>query len=449
MFRKVLIANRGEAALRILRACHDLEIRTVAVHSTADADAMHVRLADESVCIGPPDVKSSYLNVPAIITAAHVSGVDALHPGYGFLSENAEFAQIVALHDITFIGPRPEHISMMGDKVEARRRMRALGVPVVPGGDGPLSSLEDLRALARDIGFPLIVKAAAGGGGRGMKVVEGEQELEPAWQLARSEARAGFGDDTVYAERYLQTPRHIEFQIVADTRGNVLQLGERDCSVQRRHQKMVEEAPSPVLGSGARQRISGIILDAIREIGYLGLGTVEMLYDEGEFYFIEMNTRLQVEHPVTEMVTGIDLVCEQLRIAAGEPLSAAAAACSISGHAIECRITAEDPDTLVPQPGRAEAYHAPSGPGVRVDSAMFSGSEVSPHYDSLIAKLIVHGCDRDEALRRLRRALREYAIDGLANTIPLHQRIAAHPDFVRGEYDVHWLERELMSRPGP
>ncbi len=446
MFRKVLIANRGEAALRILRACHDLEIGTVAVHSTADADAMHVRLADESVCIGPPAVPSSYLNVPAIIAAAHLSGADALHPGYGFLSENAEFAQIVALHDIVFIGPRPEHIAMMGNKVEARHRMRALGVPVVPGADGALSSPDELRALARDVGFPLIVKAAAGGGGRGMKVVETEEELEPAWQLARSEARAGFGDDTVYAERYLRTPRHIEFQIVADAHGNVIQLGERDCSVQRRHQKMVEEAPSPALGRAARQRIGDRILGAVRDIGYLGLGTVEMLYDDGEFYFIEMNTRLQVEHPVTEMVTGMDLVCEQVRIAAGEPLSSAPGAVSVTGHAIECRITAEDPDTLTPRPGRADGYHAPSGPGVRVDSAMFGGSEVSPHYDSLIAKLIVHGRDRGEAIRRLRRALREYAIDGLATTIPLHQRILRHPDFVSGRYDVHWLERELLGR---
>ena len=449
MFRKVLIANRGEAALRILRACHDLEIRTVAIHSTADSDAMHVRLADESVCIGPPDVQSSYLNVPAIITAAHVSGVDALHPGYGFLSENADFAQIVALHDITFIGPKAEHISVMGDKVEARRRMRALGVPVVPGAEGALSSLEELRALAAEIGFPLIVKAAAGGGGRGMKVVQSAGELEGAWQLARAEALAGFGDDTVYAERYLATPRHVEFQILADAHGNVMQLGERDCSIQRRHQKMVEEAPSPAIDADARRRVGDTIVAAVRKLGYLGLGTVEMLYDDGEFYFIEMNTRLQVEHPVTEMVTGIDLVCEQLRVAAGEPVSFKPDSFTVTGHAIECRITAEDPETLTPQPGRAEVYHAPSGPGVRVDSAMFGGSEVSPHYDSLIAKLIVHGRDRDEALRRLRRALREYAIDGLANTIPLHQRILEHPDFAAGQYDVHWLERELMSREHP
>ncbi len=448
MFRKVLIANRGEAALRILRACQDLGIGTVAVHSTADADAMHVRLADESVCIGPPEVRLSYLNIPAIVSAAEVSGVDALHPGYGFLSENAAFAQIVEDHGITFVGPTAEHISVMGDKVEARRRMRSLGVPVVPGAEGALASLDALRDVAREIGYPLIVKAAAGGGGRGMKVVNAEAELENAWQLARSEAEAGFGDDTVYAERYLATPRHIEFQIVADTHGNVVHLGERDCSVQRRHQKVVEEAPSPVLSDAERDAAGEVIVRAIAELGYRGLGTVEMLYDAGEFYFIEMNTRLQVEHPVTEMVTGIDLVCEQLQIAAGERFSFDPEKVSVSGHAIECRVTAEDPATLLPMPGRAEGYHAPSGPGVRIDSAVFAGSEVSPHYDSLIAKLIVHGRDRSQALRRLRRAFREFAIDGLPNTIPLHQRILDHPDFVAGNYDVHWLERELMGQEG-
>ncbi len=448
MFEKVLIANRGEAALRILRACHDLGIRTVAVHSTADADAMHVRLADETVCIGPPEVQASYLNVPAIISAAEVSGVDALHPGYGFLSENAEFAQIVDLHGITFIGPTSEHISMMGDKVEARRRMRALGVPVVPGAEGALASVDDLRALIEATGFPVIVKAAAGGGGRGMKVVHEESEIEGAWHLARAEALAGFGDDTVYAERYLARPRHIEFQILADAQGNVMHFGERDCSVQRRHQKMVEEAPSPALDDAVRERIGNVIVRAIRKLGYLGLGTVEMLYDAGEFYFIEMNTRLQVEHPVTEMVTGIDLVCEQIRVAAGEPLSFDPDAITVTGHAIECRITAEDPETLTPRPGRTAGYHAPSGPGVRVDSAIFGGCEISPHYDSLVAKLIAHGRTRDEALRRLRRAFREFAIDGLSTTIPLHQRILNHPDFVAGTYDVHWLERELVGRPG-
>ncbi len=445
MFGKILIANRGEAALRVLRACHDLGIRTVAIHSTADEDAMHVRLADESVCIGPPDVRESYLNMSAIMTAASLSGADALHPGYGFLSENAEFARIVQKHNIVFIGPRPEHIDMMGDKIEARRQMEALGVPVVPGSGGALSSLEELHELAGEIGYPMIVKAAAGGGGRGMKVVEDESELESAWNFARAEAMAGFGNDTVYVERYLPSPRHIEFQILADADGNVMHLGERDCSIQRRHQKVIEEAPSPVLSEKERKQAGETVVGAIRKLGYLGLGTVEMLYDDGAFHFIEMNTRLQVEHPITEMVTGFDLVCEQIRIASGLPLSCDENSIRISGHAIECRITAEDPETLQPRPGRVEMYHPPGGPGTRIDSALYAGYEVPPHYDSLIAKLIVHGADRAEALARLRRALREFVIDGVPNTIPLHARILEHEDFVQGNYNIHWLERVMAD----
>ncbi len=443
MLKKILIANRGEIALRVHRACREMGIQTVAVHSEADADAMHVRLADESVCIGPAPAAQSYLNIPSIIAAAEISNADAIHPGYGFLSENAQFAQIVEEHGITFIGPKPEHIRIMGDKVAAKETMRKLGVPVVPGSDGAIGSLEEAQALAADIGYPLLVKAASGGGGRGMKVVHEASELASALTAAGQEAKAAFGDATVYLEKYLGRPRHIEIQVLGDSHGNVVHLGERDCSLQRRHQKVLEEAPSPVLPESERARIGQVVITALEKFGYRGAGTIEFLYEDGVFYFIEMNTRLQVEHPVTEAITGIDLVREQIRIAAGEPLGYGQDDISFYGHAIECRINAEDPQTFAPSPGRVADYHPPGGLDVRVDSALYAGYRVPPHYDSLISKLIVHGRDRPECIRRLRRALEEYVIGGIKTTIPLHMALTENADFNAGRYDIHWLAHFL------
>ncbi|MCP1335676.1 acetyl-CoA carboxylase biotin carboxylase subunit [Futiania mangrovi] len=447
MFEKVLIANRGEIALRIHRACKEMGIRTVAVHSTADADAMHVRLADESVCIGPPSAAESYLNIPSILAACDVTGAEAIHPGYGFLSENARFADIVTAHGLTFIGPRAEHIRLMGDKIAAKQAARDLGIPVVPGSDGPVTTEEQAVEASRVIGYPVIVKAAAGGGGRGMKVARDEAELKSVIRTARAEAKAAFGDDAVYIEKYLANPRHIEIQVIADGFGNSVHLGERDCSLQRRHQKVLEEAPSPALNETDRARIGGIVADAIRKLGYLGVGTVEFLYEDGEFYFIEMNTRLQVEHPVTEAITRIDLVREQIRIAAGLPLSFRQEDVSFSGHAIECRINAEDPRTFRPSPGTITDFHAPGGLGVRLDSAIYSGYRIPPYYDSLIGKLIVHGNTRNECLMRLRRALGEFVIGGVSTTIPLFQDLIENPDFMNGDYDIKWLERHLSDEP--
>ncbi|WP_439578647.1 acetyl-CoA carboxylase biotin carboxylase subunit [Elioraea sp.] len=441
MFEKVLIANRGEIALRVHRACQEMGIRTVAVHSTADANAMHVRLADESVCIGPPPARDSYLNVPAILSAAAITGADAIHPGYGFLSENAEFASIVEQHGIAFIGPSPGHIRMMGDKIEAKRTMARLGVPLVPGSDGPVGSIEEAEAVARRIGPPVLIKAAAGGGGRGMKVARTIEEVADAFRIARTEAKAAFGNDAVYLEKYLDRPRHIELQVLADAHGSVVHFGERDCSLQRRHQKLVEEAGSPALDGAERDRLGAVVTAALGEIGYRNAGTLEFLYQDGQFAFIEMNTRLQVEHPVTEMVCGVDLVREQIRIAAGIPLGYGQNEIRFNGHAIECRITAEDPDTFLPTPGKVTTYHAPGGLGVRVDSALYAGYTVPPYYDSLVAKLVVHGADRAMALMRLRRALEEFVIDGIATTLPLHRRIVCAADFVVGDYTIHWLER--------
>ncbi|WP_114377071.1 acetyl-CoA carboxylase biotin carboxylase subunit [Elioraea thermophila] len=449
MFRKVLIANRGEIALRIHRACQEMGIRTVAVHSTADATAMHVRLADESVCIGPPPAKESYLNIPAILSAASITGADAIHPGYGFLSENAEFAAIVEAHGIAFIGPSAAHIRMMGDKIEAKRTMARLGVPLVPGSDGPVESLAEAEAIARRIGYPVLFKAAAGGGGRGMKVARNAGELAEAFALARAEAKAAFGNDAVYLEKYLDRPRHIELQVLADHHGNVVHFGERDCSLQRRHQKLVEEAGSPVLSPGERDRLGRIVTEALREIGYRNAGTLEFLWQDGQFAFIEMNTRLQVEHPVTEMICGVDLVREQIRLAAGAVLGYAQEDIRFHGHAIECRITAEDPDSFTPTPGRVTTYHPPGGLGVRVDSALYSGYTVPPYYDSLVAKLIVHGPDRATALARLKRALAEFVIDGIATTLPLHRRIVEDPEFAAGDYTIHWLERFVRRTAAP
>ena len=441
MFDKVLIANRGEIALRILRACRELGIRTVAVHSTADADSMHVRLADESVCIGPPAARDSYLNVAAILTAATITGADAIHPGYGFLSENAAFAETVEAHDLTFIGPSPDHIRMMGDKITAKAAMRSLGVPLVAGSDGALPDLETARTVAEQVGYPVLIKAAAGGGGRGMKVAESADMLEEAWRIARTEARAAFGNDEVYLEKYLDRPRHIELQILADSHGEVVHLGERDCSLQRRHQKLLEEAGSPALTPQARDAIGAVATTALKTLGYRNAGTLEFLYQDGDFAFIEMNTRLQVEHPVTEMVCGIDLVREQIRIAAGAALGYTQADIRIVGHAIECRINAEDPDSFAPTPGRVEMYHPPGGLGVRIDSALYAGYVVPPYYDSMIAKLIVHAPTRAQAIARMQRALDECVISGIKTVIPLHKRILADPAFRAGDYTIHWLEQ--------
>jgi acetyl-CoA carboxylase biotin carboxylase subunit len=440
-FRKVLIANRGEIALRVHRACREMGIQTVAVHSTADNTAMHVRLADESVCIGPAPARESYLNMAALLSAAAITGADAIHPGYGFLSENASFAEMVEAHGLAFIGPSPEHIRMMGDKIAAKDAMRRLGVPLVPGSPGALESIEEARAIAEEIKYPVLIKAAAGGGGRGMKVARAPEELEEAWRVARTEAKAAFGNDAVYLEKYLDRPRHIELQVLADTHGNVVHFGERDCSLQRRHQKLVEEAGSPVLNAAERDALGATVTQALRQLGYRNAGTLEFLWQDGQFAFIEMNTRLQVEHPVTEMVCGVDLVKEQIRVAAGQPLGYRQEDIRFSGHAIECRITAEDPDSFAPSPGRVDMYHAPGGLGVRVDSALYSGYVVPPHYDSLVAKLVVHGATRAEAIARLGRSLDEMVVSGIRTTLPLHQRIVADPEFQAGDYTIHWLER--------
>ena len=446
MFKKILIANRGEIALRVHRACKEMGIATVAVHSQADANAMHVRLADESVCIGPPQAAKSYLHIPSIIAAAEITGAQAIHPGYGFLSENARFAEIVESHGLTFIGPKPEHIRMMGDKITAKRAAAQAGIPVVPGSEGAITRDEEAKRVAKRIGFPVLIKAAAGGGGRGMKVALGPDQLSEALSTARAEARAAFGDDSVYIEKYLTRPRHIEIQIIADSHGNVCHLGERDCSLQRRHQKVWEEAPSPVLSSAQRDEIGMVTAKAIKSLGYLGVGTVEYLYEDGQFYFIEMNTRLQVEHPVTEAITGIDLVREQIRIADGEPLSFTQDSVQFVGHSIECRINAEHPETFAPSPGKITNYHSPGGFGVRLDSAIYTGYQIPPYYDSLIGKLIVFGRDRPEAIMRLRRALDELVVNGIDTTIPLFQHLATQPDIVMGDYHIHWLEEHLRQR---
>jgi len=441
MFRKILIANRGEIALRVQRACREMGIASVAVHSTADADAMHVRLADESVCIGPPAARDSYLNMPAILSAAAITGADAIHPGYGFLSENASFAEIVEAHGIAFIGPSPAHITMMGDKIAAKDAMKRLGVPLVPGSDGALPSLAAAAEVAETIGYPVLIKAAAGGGGRGMKVAHSAEELAEAWQVARTEAKAAFGNDAVYMEKYLDRPRHIEMQVLADSYGDVVHFGERDCSLQRRHQKLLEEAGSPALSAAQRDALGETVTQALRGLGYRNAGTLEFLYQDGQFAFIEMNTRLQVEHPVTEMVCNVDLVREQIRIAYGEPLGYGQSAVEFSGHAIEIRVTAEDPDSFIPNPGLVSHYHPPGGLGVRVDSALYAGYRVPPYYDSMIAKLIVHAPDRPQAIARLRRAIEEFAIIGVKTTLPLHRRILDDPTFQSGDYTIHWLER--------
>jgi acetyl-CoA carboxylase biotin carboxylase subunit len=441
LFQKILIANRGEIALRIQRACRELGIATVAVHSTADAEAMHVRLADESVCIGPPPAKDSYLNIPSILSAAAITGADAIHPGYGFLSENAAFAEMVDAHGLTFIGPSADHIGMMGDKIAAKTAMAAVGVPLVPGSDGEIPDVETARSVAGRIGYPVLIKAAAGGGGRGMKVARDASELEDAFRMARTESRAAFGNDAVYMEKYLDRPRHIELQIMADNHGNVVHFGERDCSLQRRHQKVLEEAGSPAISPAQREALGVTATAALRKLGYRNAGTLEFLYQDGQFSFIEMNTRLQVEHPVTEMLCDIDLVREQIRVAAGAPLGYGQGDVTFSGHAIECRITAEDPVTFMPTPGRVTAFHAPGGLGVRVDSALYAGYFVPPYYDSLVAKLIVHAPTRARAIDRMRRALDEFAVVGIKTTIPLHQRIVDDPDFRAGDYTIHWLEK--------
>jgi acetyl-CoA carboxylase biotin carboxylase subunit len=441
MFDKVLIANRGEIALRIHRACREMGIQTVAVHSTADADAMHVRLADEAVCIGPPQARDSYLNIPAILSAATITGADAIHPGYGFLSENARFAEAVEAHGFTFIGPTAEHIRMMGDKIVAKQTAHELGLPLVPGSAGPVGSLEEIVSLGAQIGWPVLIKAVAGGGGRGMKVIDAPEAAAEAYNLARAEAKAAFGNDSVYLEKYLGRPRHIEIQVLGDGKGAGVHLGERDCSLQRRHQKVLEEAPSPALNGEQRGRIGELAAAAVRKLKYRGAGTMEFLFQDGEFYFIEMNTRLQVEHPITEAVTGIDLVREQVRIAAGGDLGYRQEDIKFQGHAIECRVNAENPETFTPSPGKVIDYHPPGGLGVRVDSGLYSGYSIPPFYDSMVAKLIVSGPSRNECLMRLRRSLEEFVIGGIETTIPLHQRIIRQQNFIDGEYDIHWLEK--------
>lgn len=446
MIEKVLIANRGEIALRVNRACKEMGIATVAIHSTADSDSMHVRLADESVCVGPPPAAQSYLNIPAIISACEITGADAVHPGYGFLSENANFAEIVIAHKLIFIGPQPEHIKLMGDKIAAKQAVTSLGIPTVPGSDGAVGSESEAASFAKELGYPVLIKATAGGGGRGMKVARSPSELPLAYSTARAEAKAAFGNDDVYLEKYLDRPRHIEIQVIADSRGKVLHLGERDCSLQRRHQKVWEEAPSPALNPDARERIGGIVTRGLSKLGYLGVGTVEFLYENGEFYFIEMNTRLQVEHPVTELITGMDIVREQIRIADGGPLEFGQQDVVVAGHAIECRINAENPFTFLPSPGRITEFHAPGGLGVRMDSAAYSGYRMPPYYDSLVGKLIVHGRNRNECLMRLRRALDELVVGGIETTIPLFQELIKQPDILDGAYNIHWLENFLSKR---
>ncbi|PCJ97019.1 MAG: acetyl-CoA carboxylase biotin carboxylase subunit [Zetaproteobacteria bacterium] len=446
MFKKVLIANRGEIALRIIRACREMEIGSVVVHSTADASSMAVRLADESVCIGPPASKDSYLNIPAILTAASLTGVDAIHPGYGFLSENAQFARMVEEHGFTFIGPSADHIEQMGDKVRAKQTVDALGLPVVPGSDGSVESAEDGLQTSIDMGFPIIIKAASGGGGKGMQVVNAAEDFVEAYHTARIEAKANFGDDTVYIEKYLTNPRHIEIQVFGDSHGNAIHLGERDCSIQRRHQKLLEEGPSPILTHEQREEIGKLSADMVRNLGYLGAGTIEFLFENGKFYFMEMNTRIQVEHPVTEMITGIDLIAEQIRVAAGDPLSINKNGFRFRGHAIEIRINAEDPDTFVPSPGTITRFHAPGGLGVRFDSAIYGGYTIPPYYDSMIGKLIVHGRNREECIRRLSRAIRETVVEGVKTTLPLHEWIIEQPEFISGEYTIQWLENKLAEK---
>jgi acetyl-CoA carboxylase biotin carboxylase subunit len=443
MFDKILIANRGEIALRIQRACKELGISTVAIHSTADEDAMHVRLADESVCIGPPQAAKSYLNIPEIMAACEITGANAVHPGYGFLSENARFAEILEDHNITFIGPTAEHIRLMGDKITAKDTVKKLGIPVVPGSDGAITSLKQAPKIAKEIGYPVVIKAAAGGGGRGMKVAPTEADLEMAISTAKAESKAAFGDDALYMEKYLGKPRHIEVQVIGDGQGHAVHLGERDCSLQRRHQKVWEEAPSPALNAAEREKIGQIVSKAVGDLNYRGAGTVEFLYENGEFYFIEMNTRLQVEHPVTEMITGLDLVIEQIRVAAGAPLSFTQEDICLRGHAIECRINAENARTFMPSPGKINYFHPPGGLGVRVDSGVYQGYTIPPHYDSLIGKLIVHGKSRNECMMRLKRALGEFVIDGIDTTIPLFSDLLNEPDIINGAYDIHWLEKYL------
>ncbi len=443
MFDKILIANRGEIALRILRAAKELGIATVAVHSTADADAMHVKLADESVCIGPPRARDSYLNMPALLAACEITGAEALHPGYGFLAENARFAEILADHHIVFIGPKPEHIRLMGDKIEAKATALRLGISCVPGSPGAVTSEKEAAAIARELGFPVLIKAAAGGGGKGMKIARSDSDIAVAMATAKIEAKAAFGDDSVYIEKFLDKPRHIEFQILGDGHGNAIHFGERDCSLQRRHQKLWEESPSPALNASKRLEMGEICANAMRELGYAGLGTIEFLYEGGKFYFIEMNTRIQVEHPVTEMVTGVDLVHEQIRIAAGSPLSLAQDQIAVQGHAIECRINAENAASFRPSPGKIAYYHPPGGLGVRLDSAVYAGYSIPPNYDSLVGKLIVHGRNRNEALMRLRRALDEFIVDGIDTTIPLFQTLVRNADIQNGLYDIYWLEKFL------
>jgi acetyl-CoA carboxylase, biotin carboxylase subunit len=443
MFDKILIANRGEIALRVLRACRELGIQTVAVHSTADADAMHVKLADESVCIGPPAAKDSYLNIASIVAACEITGAEAVHPGYGFLSENAKFADILTEHKIKFIGPSAANIRTMGDKIEAKRTAKALGIPVVPGSEGGVSELSEAKKVGKSIGYPVIIKATAGGGGRGMKVANNESELELAVSTAQSEAKAAFGNGEVYIEKYLQKPRHIEVQVLGDGQGRAVHLGERDCSLQRRHQKVWEEAHSPALNSAQRDSIGNRVAKAMADLNYEGVGTIEFLYEDGEFYFIEMNTRLQVEHPVTEMITGLDLVQEQIRIASGSSLQYKQNDITFSGHAIECRINAENAATFTPSPGRVDAVHFPGGLGVRIDSALYSGYRIPPYYDSLIGKLIVFGKTRTECMMRLKRSLSEFVIEGVETTIPLFQRLLNEPDIIDGNYDIHWLEKFL------
>ncbi|WP_371345753.1 acetyl-CoA carboxylase biotin carboxylase subunit [Ancylobacter sp. IITR112] len=449
MFGKILIANRGEIALRVLRACKEMGIATVAVHSTADANAMHVKLADESVCIGPPQARDSYLNIPALLAACEITGAEAVHPGYGFLAENARFAEILIDHGVQFIGPKPEHIRIMGDKIEAKKTAKRLGIPCVPGSDGGVTSDDEAMKVANEIGYPVLIKAAAGGGGRGMKVARSEQELSAALSTARSEARAAFGDDAVYIEKYLGTPRHIEIQVLGDGKGNAIHLGERDCSLQRRHQKVLEEAPSPILTPEQRARIGETVAQAMRDLKYLGAGTIEFLYENGEFYFIEMNTRIQVEHPVTEAITGVDLINEQIRVAAGLPMSVTQDDITLHGHAIECRVNAEHPRTFRPSPGRIDYWHVPGGPGVRIDSAVYQGYSIPPYYDSLAGKLIIHAATREECLARLKRALNEFVVEGIETTLPLFRELVENDDIKRGAYDIHWLEHFLAEgEPG-
>lgn len=449
MFKKILIANRGEIALRIIRACREMGIQTVAVHSTADASSMAVRLADESVCIGPPQGKDSYLNIPAILTAASLTGAEAIHPGYGFLSENSQFARMVEEHGFTFIGPSADLIDKMGDKVTAKQTVMELGLPVVPGSPGAVETAEDGKQMSIDMGFPVLIKAASGGGGKGMQVVRSADEFTEKYNTARSEAKANFGDDTVYIEKYLEKPRHIEIQVFGDSHGNAIHLGERDCSIQRRHQKLVEEGPSPVLPEKERAEIGKLAADTVRGLKYLGAGTIEFLYEDGRFYFMEMNTRIQVEHPVTEMITGIDLIAEQIRVAAGEELTVKNTDnFRFRGHAIEIRINAEDPDTFIPSPGKIERFHAPGGLGVRFDSAIYDGYSIPPYYDSMIGKLIVHGRNREECISRLLRAIRETVIEGVKTTLPLHEWILNEPEFRSGDYTIHWLEKKLEEKQG-